>query len=170
MKEPINQESLNRVLLKPRFKIPVKAGQDELGEKFKTSLKSDYPNYRSKVIGNHIVVDVPQKEETFWSPQLHAEVIEEEDGVYVKGILGPKPKVWTFFMFLHFAVAVAFFVFFVIFYTNWSLGNDYTFAMWMCIVMPIIWILLYFSGQLGKKFGYTQMQNLHDLMIEIIDK
>ena len=128
MKEPINQESLNRVLLKPRFKIPVKAGQDELGEKFKTSLKSDYPNYRSKVIGNHIVVDVPQKEETFWSPQLHAEVIEEEDGVYVKGILGPKPKVWTFFMFLHFAVAVAFFVFFVIFYTNWSLNQEYGFG------------------------------------------
>ena len=79
MKEPINQESLNRVLLKPRFKIPVKAGQEELGEKFKTRLRSDYPNYRSKVIGNHIVVDVPQKEETFWSPQLHAEVIEEEE-------------------------------------------------------------------------------------------
>lgn len=170
MKEPINQESLNRVLLKPRFKIPVSGTSDELSQKFKSELKSGYPTYRGKVIGNHIVVDVPQSEETFWSPQLHAEVIEEDDGVYVKGILGPKPKVWTFFMFLHFAVAVAFFVFFVIFYTHWSLGNDYTFAMWMCILMPIIWILLYFSGQLGKKFGYTQMQNLHDLMIEIINK
>ncbi|MFD1314123.1 GTP-binding protein [Namhaeicola litoreus] len=170
MNEPIHQENLNRVLLKPRFKIPVQDQPDNLSGKFKEVLKNDYPSYRGKVVGHHIVVDVPEKEETFWSPQLHAEIITEEEGVFVKGILGPKPKVWTFFMFLHFAVAVAFFVFFVIFYTNWSLGNDYTFAMWMCIVLPIIWVLLYFSGQLGKKFGYTQMQNLHDLMIEIIHK
>ena len=58
------------------------------------------------------------------------------------------------------------FVFFVIFYSNWSLDQDYTFSLTMCILMPIIWILLYFVGQLGKKFGYRQMQELHSFLLE----
>ena len=73
-------------------------------------------------------------------------------------------------MFLHFAVAIAFLVFFVIFYSNWSLKQDYTLAMIMCIILPIVWVFLYFFGQLGKKFGYNQMVELHDFLMNTLDK
>ncbi len=73
-------------------------------------------------------------------------------------------------MFLHFAVAIAFFVFFVMFYTKWNLKQDYTFSMIMFIAMPVIWLLLYVAGQLGKKIGYDQMKELHDFLMKIIYK
>ncbi len=111
---------------------------------------------------------MPQKDEHFWSPQLHVEIEKEDDVTVVKGILGPKPKIWTFFMFLHFAVAVAFFVFFVIAYSRWSLDQENTFSMVMCLLMPVIWVALYFFGQLGKKFGYAQMVGLHNLLQEAL--
>lgn len=168
MNQPIHDNDLNRILLKPRFKLKYKENESVILEKFRVELDRVDCIYKSKIINNHIVVDVPEKDEHFWSPQLHVEIEKEKDYTLVKGILGPKPKIWTFFMFLHFIVALAFFVFFVIFYSKWSLDQEHTFSMVMCILMPVIWVALYFSGQLGKKFGYDQMVGLHDLMTEVL--
>lgn len=135
---------------------------------FKHNLGENKNDFTSKIIDHHIVIDVPQEKEHFWSPQLHVEVENEEGFTIVKGIMGPKPKIWTFFIFLHFAVAVTFFVFFVIFYSRWSLNQDYTSSMIMCLVMPAVWVALYFIGQLGKKFGYDQMVELHDVLLDAL--
>ena len=71
-------------------------------------------------------------------------------------------------MFLHFIVAIAFFVFFVIFYARWSLDQDYEITMMMCLLMPVVWVALYFFGQLEKKFGYKQMVGLHELLEQAV--
>jgi hypothetical protein len=168
MPSPIFDDQMNKVLLKPRFKVEGREDVDELIKKFTVQLKETYPEYRSKVIGNHIVIDVPKSGETFWSPQLHAEIVSEKGITYAKGILGPKPIVWTFFMFLHFVVAFTFIIFFVVFYSNWLLGKEYTFAMVMCVLMPVVWVIFYLGGQLGKKKGYTQMRDLQTLLNDII--
>jgi len=167
MNKPIHDDQVNRVLLKPRFKIEFEEKEEDILNKFKHNLNDENCRYCSKIIGQHIVIDVPVEEDHFWSPQLHVEIEKGENKkTIVKGILGPKPQVWTFFIFLHFAVAIAFLIFFVIFYTKWNLKQDYSFAMIMLIVLPVIWIALYFSGQLGKRFGYDQMVDLHDFMMK----
>jgi len=168
MNEPIHNDEFNRILLKPRFKIKFEASKEEILQQFKVSLGAEECRHKSQMVDHHIVIDVPEEEEHFWSPQLHVEIEEEGDKTIVKGILGPRPKIWTFFMFLHFIVAVTFFVFFVIFYSRWSLDQEFTFSMIMCLVMPVIWVILYFVGQLGKKFGYEQMVGLHNLLINAL--
>lgn len=168
MNDPIHDDELNRILLKPRFKLKFAASKQEILQQFKESLGREDCMYKSQMVDHHVVIDVPKGEEHFWSPQLHVEIEEEGDKTLVKGILGPRPKIWTFFMFLHFIVAVTFFVFFVIFYSRWSLDQEFTFSMIMCLLMPVIWILLYFVGQLGKKFGYEQMLGLHNLLINAL--
>ncbi|MCD6543705.1 MAG: ABC transporter ATP-binding protein [Flavobacteriaceae bacterium] len=170
MNKPIHDRKVNRIILKPRFKIKVDEDKEIVMDRFRDNLKDINCKYCSKIVDNHIVIDVPKEEEHFWSPQLHVEVENEKEQTIVKGVLGPQPKIWTFFMFLHFAVAIAFFVFFVMFYTKWSLKQDYIFSMIMFIAMPVIWLLLYFVGQLGKKFGYDQMVELHDFLMKTINK
>lgn len=165
MNQPIHDDELNRILLKPRFRLKFEESVEQILVAFKENLEKDDCEYTSKIVDHHIVIDVPQKEEHFWSPQLHVEILKETEFTVVKGVLGPKPKIWTFFIFLHFMVAVVFFVFFVIFYSRWSLDQDYTFAMMMCLLMPVVWVALYFFGQLGKKFGYEQMVGLHNTLI-----
>ena len=168
MNQPIHNDQLNKVLLKPRFKIERNESKDIIIEKFKKEFSSDNCIYCTKIIDHHIVIDVPKDEDHFWSPQLHIEVeSNEENKTIVKGLFGPKPQVWTFFMFIHFAVAVAFIVFFVVAYTRWNLKQDYSFALSMCIAMPVLWIILYILGQLGKKKGYKQMVQL-DTFLSII--
>jgi hypothetical protein len=36
----------------------------------------------------------------------------------------------------------------------------------MCILLPVVWIVFYIFGQLGKKKGYTQMVAMHDFLME----
>ena len=171
MNQPIHDKKINRVLLKPRFKMEFDESQKEILEKFKENVEGEDCKYCSRISGNHVFLDVPKVEEHFWSPQLQVEVVKgENDKTIVKGILGPKPQVWTFFMFLHFAVAVAFIIFLVMFYVNWSLGKDYQFTKYMLIGLPILWVLLYFFGQSGKKLGYKQMVELDNFMMKTLGK
>ena len=171
MNEPIHNDQLNKVLLQPRFKIEVNLNVEEALSKLKNSLETENCKFRSKIVLHHVIVDIPLEEEHYWSPQMHIEVEKDQNSkTMVKGVLGPQPKVWTFFIFLHFAVAIIFFIFFVMFYTKWSLEQDYQFSMIMCIIMPIFWLTLYFVGQYGKKLGYDQMVELHDFLIKTLGK
>ena len=165
MNKPIHDTQINKVLLKPRFKFEVEQNKEETLTTLKNNLKDKSCEFRSKIVGFHVVIDVPEEEEHYWSPQMHAEIIHENDQTIVKGLLSPKPKVWTFFIFLHFIVAITFFVFLVMFYTQYILKQDFKFSMIMCIAMPIAWIVLYLIGQFGKKLGYEQMVELHDLLV-----
>ena len=169
MNKPIHGDEINKILLKPRFKMKFDESQEEILAKFKKNLKDKDCKYCSKQSGNHIFLDVPKAEEHFWSPQLQVEVIKvEKDKTTIKGILGPKPQVWTMFIFFHFVLALAFVVFFVLFYVKWSMEKEYTFYKYMLIILPIIWIIMYFVGQAGKKLAYKQMLELDNFLKRIL--
>jgi ABC-type multidrug transport system fused ATPase/permease subunit len=171
MNQRIHNKQINKILLKPRFKIACDESVEIIMEKFKKAFDSSNCDYCNKIVDHHIVIDVPKKEDHFWSPQLHLEVEEDENNTTViKGLFGPKPQIWTFFMFIHFAVAVTFIVFFVVAYVNWSLKQDFSLALAMCISMPIFWVVLYVLGQLGKKKGYQQMIELDNFVKKILEK
>ena len=171
MNKPIHGKEINKILLKPRFKMEVDESPKEILAKFEKNLADKDCKYCSKISGNHVFLDVPKTEDHFWSPQMDIEIIKSENGkTIVKGILGPKPKVWTFFMFLHFVTAVAFIVSFVIFYVKWSLSKEYQLYKYLLIALPIFWVFLYFLGQSGKKLGYKQMVELDDFLMKTLNK
>jgi len=73
-------------------------------------------------------------------------------------------------MFIHFALALSFIVFFVLFYVKWSLEKDYGFYKFMLITIPVIWVIMYFIGQFGKKLAFTQMIELNAFLMKTITK
>ncbi|MEX6626388.1 GTP-binding protein [Tenacibaculum pacificus] len=150
----------NQIFLKPRFQIDFQMNSEVLLNEIKKHL-SDETTYKMKVVDNHVIIDVPDKETHFWSPQLQLEVEEvTETTSKIKGLFGPKPQVWTFFMFLHFVIATAFFIFGVVAYSNWSLKKTAILPIVMLVVLPIIWVVFYFVGTLGKATGKKQMDEL----------
>jgi len=171
MNKPIHGNKINKVLLKPRFSMIVDESQESILNKFKKNLDDDNCTYCAKISGNHIFLDVPKDDAHFWSPQMQIEIDKnEKNQTIVKGIIGPKPQVWTFFMFLHFIVALLFVVAFVWFYVNWSLGKEYQIQKYILIILPIVWVVLYFFGQSGKKLGYNQMVELDDFLVKTIEE
>ena len=171
MNKNLDNNQLNKISLKPRFKIERAESKRVIIEKFKNEFAQGRSKFSGKIVDHHIIIDVPKEEEHFWSPQLHAEVDETEaNNTIIKGLFGPKPTVWSLFMFIHFGVALAFSVFLVLLYTRWSLEQDYKFAMLMCLIMPILWFALYFLGRVGKKKSRHQIEQLHRYFFEILER
>ena len=156
--------------LRPRFKMDFNESQQEIISKFENNLKDGECKYCSKIVDGHIIIDVPKEENHFWSPQLNIEVerIEGEETV-VKGLFGPKPQVWTLFMFFHFAVAVAFIGFSIMAYVQWSINTDFYMALYMVIGLPVLWIVMYFLGRWGKSTGHKQMDELYHFMMRTLE-
>lgn len=160
------EEKNSDIHLRPRFKMEFGENQQKLLAKFQINVKNTSCKYCVKVIDGHIVVDIPSEENHFWSPQLNIEIehIEENKSI-VKGLFGPKPQVWTLFMFIHFAMAFAFIGFSMMAYVKWTLKSDYKTALIITFVLPILWVAMYFLGSLGKKRGHKQMNELYGFMM-----
>jgi len=161
----------NKIYLKPRFKLRVKLSRKSVLNKFKKAFIDIDNRYISKVIDNHVVIDIPKEKNKFWSPQLHLEILDDvNDNSILKGLFSPKPQIWTFFMFFHFLVGTAFFFFLIIAYTKYNLHKDYSLYLILCLITPIIWILLYIIGQLGKRKGHGQMEEIFNFLMKTLNE
>ena len=167
----MEEKKNNEVFLRPRVKIELSESPQELVSRFKEVLGSSNCNFHGKIVGTHIVIDVPKEEAHYWSPQLHIEIEKiDQNKTQLKGLFGPKPHVWSLFMFFHFALAVAFIGFGIMAYVKMSLNESYIGPMIICISIPVIWAVLYFLGDWGKRKGKDQIRDLNEFMMEILNK
>lgn len=167
----MQEEKNSEIHLRPRFKIDFDDSQEHILQKFKSNLAEGDCKYCSKIVDGHIVIDVPKEDDHFWSPQLQIEIEKAEDEKStVKGLFGPKPTVWTLFMFIHFALGTAFIAFSIMGYVQYMLKKDNTFALTMIVVIPVIWVLMYFFGRIGRRAGHKQMEELHHFVEKTLEK
>lgn len=158
----------NEIVLRPRFKLDVNAVNENLLKKFEDA-KSTQSDFIVSRIDDHVFIRFPKKEQHFWSPQLHLEIIEKDsESAIVHGLFGPNPSVWTMFMFFHFIVAGLFIAFGVWAYTNATLGVSYTIQLFLTLFMVLIWFVLYIGGRMGKTKGQPEMRKLHAFMKEVL--
>ena len=159
----------NEIVLRPRFKIELEQNNESVLQDFENKKKTQSEFIISRV-DDHVFIKFPKKDQHFWSPQLHVEVEKDEKGgTLIKGLYGPKPQIWSLFIFMHFGVALAFIVFLVLAYTRWSLEQDYSFALMMCFIMPLLWFVLYFLGRLGRKKGAEQIHQIDAFLKKVLN-
>jgi len=93
---------LTAIRSRPRFKVIANMSAEEFAEKVKIHLadrKKVLKGYCNKEVG---VIKVVMDEEKFWAPQLQLRIEENPDykgKILIRGIFGPRPSVWTLFMF-----------------------------------------------------------------------
>ncbi len=166
----MQEEKNSEVFLRPRFRIELEESQEKLLERFRKAFRKEDCNFKTKIVDGHIVFDILEEDNHFWSPQLHVEVEKvSETSSVVKGLFGPKPQVWTLFMFIHFAAVIAFVSFLILFYVKWTVKESTTFSIVMLIGLPILWGILYFLGRLGKSTGKQQMLDLHSYLLKVLE-
>ena len=162
---------MNRIVLKPRFQMHLHEQKDQILTKFRDSFADGFTELSVTVVGDHIIIDVAKEHEHFWSPQLQLEVEDRDDNTsIVKGHYGPKPSLWTLFMFIHFGVALAFAIFATMLYTDLSLYQDYRISLLLTIAMPVLWVAFYLFGRWGKKKGHAQMQEIDAFMKRVLSQ
>lgn len=160
----------SEVHLRPRFSIDLAVEHEQILARFQEKINHKKCNFKGKISGSHIFLSIPKKDDHLWSPQLHLELLDEGDGnTKLKGLFGPKPQLWTFFMFIHFVIGTSFLGFLVMLYSRYSLKESLFFPTVMLVVLPFLWMVLYFIGQLGKDTGRKQMEDLHEFMMQVIE-
>jgi len=88
-----------RPRVRPRLNRTYLFSSEEALDRFKEALSKKEGNVIGRVVQHHVHLKIIPKELHYWSPELHMEIEEHEDGSLVRGLFGPRPAVWTMFMF-----------------------------------------------------------------------
>jgi hypothetical protein len=155
------------IILRPRFKRDLSLTRDAFIARINKHKEDKI--YIISAVDDHVFIRIPKKRSHFWSPELHLEIQETANKkLYIKGLYGPKPTVWTMFMFLHFVVAGLFIASGIWLYTRYTLDKSLRVPIILMILMTLVWVTLYISGRMGRKTGENQMRELHNFLNKIL--
>ncbi len=159
----------NEIVLRPRFKLKLNQNNENALKAIENT-KGTQKNFIVSRVDNHVFIRIPKKKQHFWSPQLHLEIEEiDHQKSELKGLFGPKPSVWTMFMFFHFAVIVLFIIVGAWAYSNWTLKLDYGIQLGLMSLTVVLWLVLYFAGRVGKTKGKDEMKQLCGFLEDTLD-
>lgn len=161
------EEEIEITEIRPRFKIESKADAISLEEKINMGTSADDAPCWGKISHGFGTLHIPQDRQHYWSPQLTIHIEEHGKGSLIRGLYGPKPAVWTMFVFFYCVIGFGTLIIAVIGYSNWSLGKSGTLLWWVPLLM-LVFLSLYLVAYFGKKMGHDQMVVLHKFLEKVI--
>lgn len=157
---------MKRIEIRPRFEVKVGLSPEKVLKKIREELSRPDTQCSGKVLDPHAVLQIPDHEQHYWSPQLTVEVERSgnNDGCSVlRCIMGPMPAVWTMFASFYALSVFTGLVGIVWGGAQWSLGM-YPYALWLIPISVIMIICAYSIALAGQKLGYDQMIQLHEFL------
>ena len=133
-------------------------------------LEKSSNDFKGKIIQDHIILDIIDEQAHYWSPHLNFRIETDEDNsnhTVVSGLIGPRPEVWTLFMFIYFAIGAL--GFFISSYgiVKLMLGEYSNYI----LVIPLTILLMltaYGVGKYGEKLADDQMEILKQFIRDAI--
>jgi len=151
--------------VRPRFEIQTQQEMEAITAAIKTALDRERAPCKGQVNPGYITLYLPLEEQHYWSPHLTIMLEEEGEGVLLRGVYGPRPAVWTMFVFFYALIGFGIVVISIIGLSNRSLGGSGT-ILWLLPVLVLVVSSLYLVAYLGKQLGHDQMVTLHHFFEE----
>lgn len=155
--------------IRPRIHLETGYSPDELRDMLSRKLKQPETNIEGTVLTNYIYIEPTKKEQHYWSPQLTITIEKTDSGSLLRGLYGPKPSVWTMFVFFYSIIGFATLIVSMIGLSYWALNKGTT-ILWLVPLLIMVFLTLYLVAYLGQKFGQRQMIHLHRFMEECLGK
>ena len=150
-------EEDNRLIdIRPRYTFVLPVGRSDAEAAVKAVLARYAAQLRGTLVDHHVIVDIPQTDRHFWSPQLHFRFEDEGEYTRVHGVVGPRPAVWTMFMFIYFSIGILGVIASVWGVSHWMLGG-YSPLIWGLPVAFLIMATAYGAGRVGESLGKDQV-------------
>ncbi len=158
----------NATRIRPRFQYKSSMKLSEILSFLKKDIQvSD--EVEAEYMQHHVYLRIPEKDLHYWSPELHLTIDEQEEDTLVRGVIGPKPKVWTMFMFFYSGVIVLFMFGSAIGVSQWMLGLDAPW-LWSMPASTLMGLGIFIAAKIGQRLGKAQMQTLIDLVDGVLDR
>lgn len=139
-------------------------------ERIERMLEETPDHVSGRVVGTHIILNIVGEEVHYWSPQLNfrVEADEYEPGqTIIAGLIGPRPQVWTMFMFIYFSVGAGGLALTTYGASKWMLGEYSPTVMGFPIAI-LFMLTAYKAGKYGESLGKDQITLLKDFVRKAI--
>jgi len=146
--------------VRPRFHAHCNLSPDELIDRINAKLREEKSPCTGKVITGYATILIPEEDQHYWSPQLSLTIEEIPGGSHLRGLYGPRPAVWTMFMFLYSCIGFAAFMITMIGLSFLTLGKSVT-ILWWVPVLILLFLSLYLVAGIGKRLGQRQIKIIH---------
>ncbi len=157
--------------IRPRFSIAVPYTQKELMDRIELMIKNSPDGIHGYIVGTHIILDIVGEDVHYWSPQLNFRVEQDEKNpnhALVSGLIGPRPPVWTLFVFIYFSVGIIGFFVSSYGFSKLLLGSYSPFLLAFPIAI-IFMLTAYRVGKYGESLAKDQMETLKQFIRDAID-
>ena len=148
--------------IRPRFEFTVPYSAEEVMARISELMTKHQDDVIGHIQDQHIILDIPSKSRHYWSPQLNFRVeADEEDSsqAIVRGLIGPRPAVWTMFMFIYFSIGGIGFFISAFGISHWMLGK-FSPTVLALPIAALIMLTAYRAGKYGEKLGADQIEVL----------
>lgn len=156
---------MSSIELRPRFQLKTPLQREQLLEQFRHHLAKNSQGFHGTVRDYHVVINVPRKDQHYWSPQLDISIEEKETKTLIKGLMGPKPTVWTKFVFIYSTLGLLATFGLMTGFSQLTLDQT-PWGMWVFGIASIALIAAYAIAQAGKKLGHNQMHELYNFLLD----
>jgi len=153
--------------IRPRFRNEIDSSPDQIKDSLEKALGQNENEIYGNVIEGHATLNIPKKDQHYWSPQLSLSFEQLNEGSVLRGMYSPRPEVWTMFVLFYSFIGFAVLIISIIGYSNWSLGQPAQ-ILWLVPLLTGIFLTLYLVSFFGQKMGKKQMIILHDFVEEAL--
>lgn len=169
----IEQSVLDQIRSRPRFTMITNKSRDEYTLFLKKFVDEKSSEYAGNVNSEAAIISCKTEHNNYWKPtlSLRTEHDGELDQTKIRGIFGPSSAVWTFFMFLYFALGILWMVFITIWFVEKQIkSNDFPWAFSLSVVTLVLIVLLYLASLIGQRKAKDEMQKLRDFAEELLQR
>ena len=127
-------------------------------------------NIKGQIVKEHVILDIIGEDVHFWSPQLNFRIEEDEynaESSLVSGLIGPRPNVWTMFMFIYFGIGLIGLIVSMIGFSKLMIG-EFSHLVWALPLAIIFMLTAYIAGKFGEKLGEEQIELLKQFVRDAI--
>lgn len=163
IKEKTMEKTESNLRVRPRFRKQVSDTPEIVKEKIKVALDIKDSNCIGNIVDNHVILKIPSNQQHYWSPQLGLELEPVDGGTLIRGLFGPKPDVWTMFVFFYSALGFLSIMGLIFGLSQMMLKMD-PYGMWLVPVGVGLLVVLYIISRIGQKLGRTQINQLNDFL------
>lgn len=153
--------------MRPRFEVTVPGSPAQTLERLQDTLEQPGGLCTGSILGRHVRLRIRTEHRHFWTPQLDVEVEARADGSLVRGLFGPHPDIWTFFIATYAVMTFCGITGLIVGLAQWSL--DWTpWALWSVPVAALMIGSVYGVALIGQRLGHDQMLQLRAYLDQAI--
>ena len=156
--------------IRPRFKLTVPQPRETVRKRVSALIEKNKGKIKARIIDDHVILDIIGEDVHYWSPQLNFRVEEDEDfpeHTSVAGLIGPRPKVWTMFVFIYFSLGIIGFFISSHGVSKYML-DEYSHTIWAFPIAVLLMLTAYQAGKYGESLGKDQIEHLKQFVREVV--